>query len=165
MKKLEAAQAVSGSLSNIQLPSIYSNDQDRLKDEYNHILTRSYEDHLWFMITLKPLNMQYKMSLLWYKERALKYVRGKLQKWHPSVIFLARHIMAPKDHYHILICVAGTTTLPVEDQKIWNHKYKVDVRLVATQGDRLQVFSYIYKEGVHRVLQKGLDYLIYLNHI
>lgn len=179
--ELKADQAVSGSLyrwllsdEEEELILLPSNSQTKLVDEYMYILERSYEDHLWYLVSLKPLNEPYEKQLSWFKEKALKWVKDKMRTFSPSVMFLARHILSSKDHYHLLVCVPSkcravplgtqpsvnpdSRRLSCEDFKIWNHKYKIDVRPVPTQGDRIQVFKYIYKEGVHRNLMAGLDY-------
>lgn len=150
----EATHIIDGSI--VPTQCLFRN-YTRLRNTYDHIITRSYElPDSWYFLTFKPFDKHYERDLEFYTRKGLDHCRKKIGKVKAYII--TREIQATKIHINVL-CVTDRNLLKLHEKK--TNKYFIHCQALGrSQRDRDHVLGYILKESKTRFFRNFDDYVI-----
>lgn len=120
------------------------------------LIGRSYETPMnWYYVVFAPFDDPYNRDPDWFKVKGMDYCRLFFKK--PMVSILTRETEANKVHINALVC----TDQKYHSGQNYRNKYRLNVSVLATQGDRQRILTYITKESKKRPFTRYLDYYSY----
>lgn len=125
---------------------------------YGHLVKRTYEYPIrWYYLVFKPFNSSYDEVMY---SRPLGPISDYLRSRGCDLQILSREIVAPKIHVNALVTsLTDLTELNGKNITKRGLGFKLHVQHVPTLADRLEVFSYMFKEAEKR------PFLLFVDHL